>query len=233
MQRILTCLIVLFLSVPVVAAERLPLEQVDLDAMIRETQKDASQQDGSGLVWFMPEVPFFRLLSEGGNIPPREAAAIRSMLKGKCVVIVVRAHISPFGSFTYFDEDTILAGTKISVQKPNRDEIVMRQLTDIPPDLTLIFNAMKPVLKNAIGPMGENMYFYVYDNVAADGSAIYDPYKDEQVRVSFTQMGRLPENTSTHDTICDSLFKPRVLKNGKRAHVTWKFDPWTGDKLPE
>lgn len=233
MQHFRSCLIALSLATSVGAVERLPIEAVNLDALISETQKEVNQPNGFGLVWFMPETVFVRLLSDGGQIPRNQLAEVRSLLKGKCVVAIVRAHVSSFGTFAFFDESTVRRGTKITIQKPSLEPIPMHQLDDIPPDLTLILNVMKPVLANALGPMGKNIHFYVFKNTAPDGTRIYDPYKDEKVHISFAKMGRLPATKATYDTICDSLFKPRLCKNGKRAHVTWKYDPWSGEKLPE
>jgi hypothetical protein len=31
----------------------------------------------------------------------------------------------------------------------------------------------------------------------------------------------------------DSLFKPRFCPNGKKAHISWEFCPWSGKKLKE
>lgn len=213
------------------AAESLPLKEVDLDRLIEQTQVNVSQDNGMGLVWFLPETAFLRLISE--DMPAHQLDEVRALLEGKCVVAIVRAQFGPFGGTTFFDKQTVLDGTRLTVKKSDGSRITMRTLEEVPVDLKLMINAAGPILADALGRMGENLHFYVFENAVADGTKVYDPYADEQVGISFVRMGRLPAVKQTNDTICDALFKPRYCANGKRAHVTWKFDPWTGERLAE
>lgn len=233
MRWLLACMLVLSLGVSAGAVEKLPLEEVDIDRLITDTQKEINQPNGVSVVWFLPETAFFRVLTEGAELPESQREEMRALLQGKCVVAIVRAHIGVFGGFTFFDKETVLRGTTIAVAKGDDKPLPMHLLEDVPTDLTLIVNAIKPIFANAIGRMGENMHFFVYDNRTPDGTKIYDPYASDEVVIAFEEMGRLPAHKSRYDTICDSLFKPRFCKNGKRAHVSWKYDPWTGEKLPE
>ena len=67
--------------------------------------------------------------------------------------------------------------------------------------------------------------------LADDGKRILDPYQPGGLQVDLKRKNNQPLQAKIEFPL-NSLYVPRRCPNGKPAHVSWKFCPWTGAKLP-
>ena len=85
---------------------------------------------------------------------------------------------------------------------------------------------MRPVLSNMLGPMGENMRFFLFPAVDGSGTEIANPTSQNHFAV---QLGdhhfrwRLP---------LGSLLPPKACPDdGQVLNGAWNYCPWHGTKL--
>jgi len=222
------------------AIERKPIEDVDLDALISETQKSPAGQsdDHTTLVWWITPEFWQRHVAGDPTIAADPAAAAEmaqtlKLIKNYSVLGIVQADMTAAGTFLFYDEVTVLkglqimkvtpAGVKTPLQPSKQDVAALDELLDL----------MRPVLAGALGSLGQNLHFVVLDDLAADGvTRILDPYAPGTLEVT---LGTTAAKTLVTDfpLPLDALFVPRKCPNGENAHISWKFCPWTGVKLPE
>jgi hypothetical protein len=90
---------------------------------------------------------------------------------------------------------------------------------------TLLSN-LKPVLKNAMGQLGENMNFFVFSDKKENGKRVSDPYAKGNVQLNVRNKEykwRTPLGTLMPLKYCP---KDKEDMNG-----SWEYCPWDGGKL--
>lgn len=91
---------------------------------------------------------------------------------------------------------------------------------------------IKPVLGSAAGNLGLNMHFFVLDDNNTEKRRKMDPYQFGELNFQIGERnGELMK--ATLSLPLNSLYLPRKCPNGKDAHVTWEYCPWTGEKLED
>jgi hypothetical protein len=83
-----------------------------------------------------------------------------------------------------------------------------------------------------MGNLGRNLHFFVFQDEEKD-SRIFSPFDSGAVVVKLSGRENRQDISLSIDRPIDSLLVPRLCANGKPAHVTWKFCPWDGKKLPD
>ena len=151
------------------------------------------------------------------------------LLSRYAVLSVVQADVSPFGAFKFYDKETIMEGLKIEAIDANGQARVLSHTEPSDPDVRLMLDQVRPVLTQAMGNMGQNMYFFPVPLLDEDGERTVTPYEESTVRVTLLRDGS-PQAVDIEAPL-DSLFIPRTCPNGKPAHVSWKYCPWSGKKL--
>jgi len=229
----LASLLALALVANLSAIDRKPLAEVDIDAFTEESQAFPSTgYDHMCLFWWVP-VEFWAVTLESD--PSIDAATRNRMinaLENFAVLGVVQGDIDDLGQFKFYDEATVKKNLQVVYADINGKKVAVTESSDIPADVNLLLTTMKPLLANAMGNMGQSLHFFVYDDVNAAGDRVVDPY----------QKGTLALNAKTLDNKLvaselefplDALFIPRKCPNGRNAHVSWVYCPWSGEKLPE
>lgn len=87
---------------------------------------------------------------------------------------------------------------------------------------------MKPLFANMLGPMGQNMVFFLFPSNNKEGQKIADSKKEGSFSVEMGEREfrwRLP---------LGSLLPPKICPTcGEKLSGAYKFCPWDGTKLPE
>ncbi len=99
------------------------------------------------------------------------------------------------------------------------------------PDMQLLLDMMKPMLAQAMGNLGENFYFFPLPAFDNEDNRVLSPYENGKLRVTL-QRGEETVVLEIELPI-DALFVPRICPNGKPAHVSWVYCPWSGEKLEQ
>jgi hypothetical protein len=225
----------LLAAMPVAQAatpERMRLENVRLDALAQDTQAvpDGAPQSHMALTWWVPYEYWSVAFLADKSLQPDAKAQVLGMLKGFSLIAVVQADINELGMFTFYDQAEVASAMKVTLGGGTAAR-ELRPKGDVGPELTQLLGFLKPVLTAAIGNMGANMHFFVFDDVAAGGEGrVLDPYVASTLNVALrTKAGA--DLLGTIETPLDALFVPRLCANGKPAHVSWSYCPWDGKPL--
>lgn len=106
------------------------------------------------------------------------------------------------------------------------------QVEDIDPDLNVVLSAFTPILGAAMGNMGTNMHFFVLDDKGKSSSRLVNPYKKGKIDIQLAKRDK-GEMQAVVEMPLNSLFIPRTCPNGKEAHISWSYCPWSGNKLTD
>lgn len=221
----------LFAMVPAGAIERKALSDVDSNALTTEGQVMGGTSENLDLAWWIPTE--FWEVSVRGNPAVQEfqARQIIDTLSPYSVIAIVQADVSPFGAFSFFGEDAISAGMRIEHIDEDGTRTLIPHDKEAAPDVVILLNQMVPVLAAAMGNLGENFYFFPLPDYDADDNRLMSPYEKGTIRVTLDTRENGKASVLEIELPLDSLHVPRLCPNGKPAHVTWSFCPWSGTRL--
>jgi len=231
----LSILIILICSVTLsFAVERKSIYDVVVDDLITDTQitPDNVNDDHFALVWWIPNEFWEAVLSQDASVPNEDTEAMLDVLSGVSLLAIVQADISPFGAFDFYSKDEVEQNLISFFTNGINQQQRLSLMKEINPDLEIIINMLKPVLESAMGNFGNNLHFYVLDDLSRSKQRILDPYKEGLVEIKLLQRdGNLM--TAKLEMPLNSLYIPRKCPNGMDAHISWNYCPWTGVKLSE
>ena len=217
------------------AQQRKAMADIDTDAMTGETQFSAPCSSGHmNLIWAIP-VEFWKAsFASDDSMSEQQRTEIIASLEDFVIVGVVQADIGDSGAFDFYSEEEVTAALKIAFTDTDGRTRSIAEAEDIPEATQQLLNAIKPILTAAMGQMGQNFHFVVIKDEAtgSDGSKrrAWDPYAFGELTLSLKSREGAALSAKLPGPI-DALFVPRKCPNGKNAHVTWKFCPWTGVEL--
>lgn len=204
------------------AQQRRDLKEVDLDAMLDETQFASDNEDYVDLIWWIPMEYWKAVYAQDPSIPQDEADEMISILKNYDIVAAVRGKIGYFGGVTFLDEASIREQLVLKYDDVTYDPL---DNDDIDADLKSFIDIMRPMFSNMMGDMGENLYFVVYQD-GASNSAIIDPYGDKNLTLT------LNDFSDSLQFPLSSLLQPKKCpKDGALFNGKWLFCPHHGDAL--
>ena len=99
-------------------------------------------------------------------------------------------------------------------------------------DLELILAMLTPLLEAAAGNLGNNMHFYVLNDKSESSQRLLDPYQEGSMDIQLKKMNGDPIIANIEMPL-NTLYIPRKCPNGKDAHISWKYCPWTGVQLAD
>ncbi len=216
------------------ALEKLPLEKVRLGDMLEETQLDASdRKDHIAFVWVIFPEYWATALETNLHLNEAQKEQLTERMKSLIVVAVVEGDVTPAGTVAYYDKSYLERTLKFHYVN-SRGERMKFDYYKLPDgSLAYFYNSIAPVLSGAIGGLGENFNFFIFSDLSGEQEErLIDPYKPGKFEVELKSKANRILKTQL-DLPLNSLFVPRLCPNGKPAHVSWKYCPWTGTKLPE
>lgn len=200
--------------------ERKPLKHVDSDALLADASFDPLVNvSDSGFVeigWFPKE--YWATI----DIPNTPNVSI---------MVVVQADITLFGSFEFYSRDEVLRGMTVTYTRGSNRLILKPLQTAKGTHYDIFLTFIENMMAQAMGEAGKHMYFFVFNNLE-NGKRILDPYEEGRLRIQLTAR----DGTIMYgevETPLNAIFVPRKCPNGKVAHVSWKYCPWTGVRLPD
>ncbi len=228
--KIFSFLLVLFFSSSAIAAERLPINQIDVNAVTQEGQIIAGGNSQIDLAWWIPVEFWQASLAANPSVPEFQAKMVTDTLKPYSVLAIVQADISDFGAFTFYDEAAISDNMLIEYFDADGNKTAVSHTADVSPDVVIMLNQMVPVLAAAMGNMGQNFYFFPLPDEGENGERLMSPYEKGSIRVTLGARKDAEASVINVELPFDSLHIPRLCPNGKPAHISWNFCPWSGDE---
>ena len=213
------------------AVERKAIMDVDSNALTSETQKAKGDDDSLDFVWWIVPEFWEVALRQNPGVSDAQAEEILAVLNQYAVLAVVQADISAFGAFSFSDKDAVMQGLVVESVDVGGTVTSRSHTEPSNADLRIILDQMRPILADAMGNLGQNLYFFPLAAYDDDGDRFLSPYEKGEFRVTLSR----GEGTQTLgiETPLDSLHVPRLCPNGKPAHVSWAYCPWSGERLPE
>ena len=206
-------------------SQKKPFDKVSIDAFISETQFGSDSQNDVDLIWWIPTEYWNAIFAQDPSTSQSEKDIIISMLKDLAVVIVIKGKVGVFGGITYDTKENIKAITSISYKG---EKLKMASEDEIDPDVLNFMSIIKPMMKNMLGSMGENMQMFIFENPKDKAVLPIDPYSDNELKFTLGTLERnvsLPLSCLLEEKICT---EDNSEWNGK-----WNFCPIHGTKLSQ
>lgn len=216
------------------AAEKKPVIEIDEDALTSETQLSlkGTGDDHMAFVWWIPNEFWKKVLSNDASIGETEKNTMLNAMSGISLLAVVQGNISEYGAFEFFSKEEIERNMKLVYTDADGKKQNVSIVTKIDPTLEVLLGVFKPILAAAMGNMGNSMHFYVLNDKVKSTNRLLNPYEKGKIDIQLKKKEKVFMNTSIEFPL-NSLFVPRICPNGKEAHISWSYCPWTGKRLPE
>ena len=228
-MRLLLALAMISLASFAHAIDRKEITDIDLNALTVEGQVMTGGASDLALVWWIPAEFWEVSMRQESMVPDEQVNQVMGVLKNYSVLAVVQANVSPFGSFQFFEKDQIMKGMNVEFVRPDGSVESISHTEPSDPDLRIMLDQMRPILSQAMGSLGQNFYFFPLPDANDDGERLLSPYDKGMIRVKLLNADAV--HTAELELPLDSLFVPRLCPNGKPAHVSWNYCPWSGKKL--
>jgi len=215
------------------ALEKRPIDKVNTDELIKNTQtKVPSDERHVSIIWWVPPEFWEATFAKDPGMSEAGRKRMIAALKPYTLLAVLQADISDFGAFAFYDKAEVAKGLRIRYKPEDGEPRDLTPTQSASHDVKMLLGIMKPILTAAMGNMGENFHFFVLDDADADGKRKVDPYDPGALEVRLEQR-RAGAISTQLELPLNALYVPRKCPNGKDAHVSWKYCPWTGKKLPD
>ena len=199
--------------------------KVDLNALVQETQKMTLKVDEMTLVWWIPEEYWQVSFAQDPTMTEAQIDVFLKVLRPYMLIVVVDGQMGTFGGITYKSEADIKTSIQIIDNQGTRCLPLSEDKIDA--DTKNFLSMMKPIFVNMLGPMGQNMHFFVFSGKNEKGQKIADAKKDGAFLV------KLGEREFRWRLPLGSLLPPKMcLKCKEKCSGAWNFCPWCGTKLP-
>lgn len=206
---------------------RKPLADVDIDRFTSELQVVVSDPNVMTQVWWIP-AEFWASAFTRTN--PMLAQQAMEKLDDYGILAVVQADITPMASFIFHDREDVAKRLKVQFSSYAQQPVVLQEAKELSDSVQLLLNVLAPMFANTMGELGKNMHLFVMNNCGKNG-LIVDPYQQGKVQITLGGSKTTPEKHLSIELPVDALFEPRYCPNGKPAHISWSYCPWSGKKL--
>ena len=218
-----------FLMINTAGAEpqKKPLSAIDIDQFTSELQVVLSDASSMTQVWWIP-AEFWGSAFTRTN--PALAEQAMAQLADYGILAIVQADITPFAKFVFHDRDSVAERLAVSFRSYSQAPVVIKPATELSDSVQMLLGVLAPMFANTMGELGKNMHLFVMNNKDKDG-LIADPYQPGKILVELAKTKTTPERHVSIEFPVDALYEPRYCPNGKPAHISWKYCPWSGKKL--
>lgn len=211
-------LIILFITISSFSQIK-DFKNVNIDDLIEELQVMRNSNDIE-MVWWMPKEYWEVIFAQDETVNEREAKEIMSLLEDYTYVIIIKGKVGLFGGITYASKEDIINQTKIYY---NGDMLKMIPENKTPSDLLNFVGIMKPMMKNMLGQMGENMQFLIFEN-------------DKKNPVNPLKKGTFSYQLSDFEgdidlPVSSFLLEKQCSEDNKLYNGKWNYCPFHGTQL--
>lgn len=215
-----------------IAAEKRPLKDVDTDMFTSDTQvtaKDAGD-DHMALAWWIPNEFWESVFSRDASTDESGKKAVLDALAGVSLLAVVQADITDMGAFKFYSKEEIEQTMRLSFAGAEDKKQSLSPVKTVGADLESVLGVLKPILGAAMGNFGSNLHFYVLNDKSESSARLIDPYQKGQIDIQLLKRDKSLMDASIEMPL-NALFVPRKCPNGRDAHISWNYCPWTGKEL--
>ncbi len=214
------------------AAEKRAYKDIPFAALTAETQAEPVDAGDNhiAIAWWVTYEYWASIFARDQSMDEAIRAEVLQALEGYGLIGVVQADISMFGAFNFYDKQQVADHMYFKYTNERNESQVIPTSNNISNDLKLMLEQIKPSLEAALGNMGTHFYIFVVDDKNPDGSRLLDPYKTGQLEIGLQKKSGQKMVVQFNSPL-NSLFVPKICPNGKPAHISWNYCPWSGKKL--
>lgn len=199
-------------------------KKIDLNALILETQKQSQTMDKVSMIWWVPEEYWRASFEQSSGVNATQVEEFLKALRPYIVIVALDGDMGPLGGITYKSKENIQSSMYILDSVGNKYYPLENDKIDS--NTNNFLSLMKPVFANMLGPVGENMNFYLFSAKNEKGNNIIDVRKEGKFSLFMDKTEykwRLP---------LSSLVPPKICPiDDEKLNGTWKFCPIHGVDL--
>jgi len=199
-------------------------EPIDLQALLRETQKTSQTTGQLTMVWWIPEQFWQAAAANNNPAGSAQSDALMKIMGRYTFISVVDGQLGPLGGVTYKSEELV----RNSVTLKDSMGVSYSPLADtaIDADMRIILQLFKPIFTNIAGPLGQNMHILLFPSTGKDGQ----PLADAKSTGSFNVV--LAGKEFKYVLPLASMLPFRYdAATGEKFPGTYNFNPITGTRL--
>jgi hypothetical protein len=200
-------------------------QKIDVNGIVRDTQQVSNEGGEFNIAWWLPD-EFWKasLAAKPGATTPAQQETLIKVVHPYFIIGIISGKSGAFGAMTYRTE----ADVRAMVQLKDSEGNIYKPLADDKVDgsVPALLGLMKPGMARMMGPMGENINFYIFEGTNKDGARKYDPLKDGAVEMDLGDRvfkWRLPLDSVVPKQKCPTC--------GETLSGAYKFCPYDGTKL--
>ena len=207
--------------------QRKPLNAIDIDRFTSELQVVVSDNTSMTQAWWIP-AEFWGTAFSRTN--PALAEQAMSQLADYGILAIVQADITPLAGFVFYDRENVKQRLSVKFKSYQQKPLALDYSEKLSDSVQMLLDVLGPMFANTMGELGKNMHLYVVDN-RVDGKTLVDPYLQGKVEIKLAKTKTADEKYLSIELPVDALYEPRYCPNGKPAHISWRYCPWSGKAL--
>jgi len=233
MKHFCSILMIIFIVNSGYALERKELINVSIDEFMSDLQPNViAPNDHLAVIWLVPIEHWEISFESDQSMSESEKQEFLNTLDPYFLIAICQADISTFGAFKFYTKKQVEKNLNVVLYKDSDDSLSLFPTDDVSEDVSVLLAMLRPMFAQAAGNLGENFHFFVFKNYDRNSNPILDPYLISNLNISIkTKKDEFLD--SIIEFPLNSLYVPRMCPNGKPAHVSWKYCPWTGSELNE
>ncbi len=147
-------------------------QKLDVMEIARETQKFSTEGGELNIVWWLPQEFWSTSIAANTNVNPAQVQMFTKFVHPYLIVGVVSGRISAFGAPTYRTESEIRG--LISLKDSDGTAYAPIEPNHLAASVPALESLMRPSMAKMLGPLGENMNFFVFPGSRRDGTEVCD-----------------------------------------------------------
>ena len=196
---------------------------VNINSLVEDTQISTGEADEIKLYWWIPVEFWKATFTNDPSMTEKGMEEVVDLLSPYSMFAVVEGTVGMFGGVTYTSYDDIF--DIISIQSNDSEKKYPILSEDIHPDIESLMLTFKPILTGMMGPLGENMHFFVFSDIDKD-DRICDPFNTGKITLN------LGDEQYSWRTPLGSLLPSKTCPVDQEIlSGAWTFCPWHGEKL--
>ena len=154
----LTASIWIFSGVSFVAAQSV---EPDMNKLIQETQKMLNEDDRITMVWWLPEEYWKASLKQGRAVTNDQIDQYMQFIRPYTFFVIVHGEVGSFGGISFASETDLRQSIRL-IDSEGKQYHPLSSF-DIDSNTQNLLSIMKPLFASMLGPLGENMHFFLFD----------------------------------------------------------------------
>jgi hypothetical protein len=216
--------VIIGLSMLILAGRSYGQGNIDVQALIHETQKMSQAPNEMTLVWWLPEQFWQASLGRDPKATKAQVDQLLNIIRPYTVIALVDGRVGAFGGITYRSEEAIR--TSVTIRDAKGVSYAPLSESSVDPDMKNLLQIFKPIIIDMLGPMGQNMHFLLFQSKSKDGRLVADP--TSKGILSVLVAGKAFKYRLPLGSVLPPKYDP---KTEERFPGNYNYNPFTGNKL--